>query len=272
SERAVLAEYPSPAVFTAVVVASAMFGLAIGSFLNVVIHRVPLGQSIVTPASACPGCGTPILARDNIPVASWLILRGHCRGCQAPISARYPAVEALTAALFALTAVRFGPSWSLPAELAFVAGLVALAAVDLERFLLPRAIVYPVSGLVAAGLIAAAAIEGQWGRLGIAVACGAGAFAFFFAINWIRPAWLGFGDVRLAGLLGLALGWMGPWYVVVGLMAANLAGAVLGIGLMAAGKATRTSALPYGVFLAAGSVFALLVGGSIIGWYGHHLV
>ncbi len=259
-------------MFTVVVLACALGGLAVGSFLNVVIYRVPIGKSIVTPPSACPGCGAPVAPQDNIPVVSWLLLRRRCRNCRAPISARYPAVEALTAILFTLLAVRFGASWSLPAEIAFVGGLIALAAVDFERYLLPRAILYPTLAMVAVGLVAAAAVTDEWRRLGVAVLCAAGAFGFFFAIHFLRPAWLGFGDVRLAALLGLALGWMGPWYLVIGFMIANLVGAAVGIGLILAGKATRSTALPYGVFLAAGAILALLVGGPIISWYSHHLV
>jgi leader peptidase (prepilin peptidase)/N-methyltransferase len=259
-------------VFTLVVIASTLGGLMIGSFLNVVIYRVPIGMSVVSPPSACPGCGIQVAPWDNVPVLSWLVVRGRCRHCGAPISSRYPIIEGLTAVLFALTAVRLGPSWSLPGEVVFVAGAVALAAVDLERYLLPRAILYPALALVAAALLGAAAATGQWHRLGIAGACAAVAFAFFYAINFLRPAWLGFGDVRLAALLGLALGWMGPWYLVIGFMAANLAGAAVGIGLMARGKASCTTALPYGVFLGGGSVFALLAGAPIITWYSQHFV
>jgi leader peptidase (prepilin peptidase)/N-methyltransferase len=259
-------------VFTLVVVASGLFGLTIGSFLNVVIYRVPVGKSIVRPPSACGSCGTELAVRDNIPLLSWLFLRGRCRYCQAIISPRYPIVEALTAVLFTLTAVRFGASWTLPAELAFVAALIALAAVDLERYLLPRAILYPSGALVVIGLLVAAAATDRWGRLGVAALCGLGAFALFFAIHFAKPAWLGFGDVRLAALLGLGLGWIGPWYLFIGFMAANLAGALLGVGLMVVGRASRTTALPYGVFLGAGSVFSVLVGAPIIAWYSHHLV
>jgi leader peptidase (prepilin peptidase)/N-methyltransferase len=258
-------------MFTLVVVISGLVGLAVGSFLNVVIYRVPIGKSIVTPPSACPGCHTPVAPRDNIPVLSWVLLRGKCRYCQAPISIRYPIVEALTGLAFAITAVRFGPSSSLPAELIFVAGLIALAAVDLERYLLPRAILYPTLVLVASALFLTAAVTGQWRRLAIAAVCGVGSFVTFFLIHFAKPAWLGFGDVRLAGLLGLALGWMGPWYLLIGFMAANLLGAAVGIGLIVANKARRTTPLPYGVFLAAGSLFALWLGASIISWYSHHL-
>jgi leader peptidase (prepilin peptidase)/N-methyltransferase len=116
-----------------------------------------------------------------------------------------------------------------------------------------------------------AAFSGQWRRLVTALLCGVGAFAFYYAINFIRPGWLGFGDVRLAALLGLALGWMGPWYLFIGFMAANLLGAAVGIGLIVANKARRTTPLPYGVFLAAGSLFALWFGAGIISWYSHHV-
>jgi leader peptidase (prepilin peptidase)/N-methyltransferase len=180
-------------------------------------------------------------------------------------------IEALTATLFALTAVRFGASWSLPAELLFVAGIIALAAVDLERYLLPRAILYPTLALVAAALGIAAVVTDHWGRLGVALACSAAIFALFFLLHFARPGWLGFGDVRLAALLGLALGWMGPWYLVLGLIAANLAGAAVGIALMMKGEASATTRLPYGLFLGAGCVSALLVGAPIINWYSGHL-
>lgn len=255
-----------------VIFACTLAGLAIGSFLNVVIYRVPAGMSVVSPPSACPSCGTPVAPRDNIPVLSWLLLRGRCRNCSNPISVRYPIIEGLTAVVFALIAVRLGSTWTLLPELAFAGGLIALAAVDMERYLLPRAIVYPTSVLVAVGLIVAAGLEDRWSHLGEAVACGAVAFAIFFTINFVRPAWMGFGDVRLAGLMGLALGWLGAWYLLVGFLVANLAGAVLGVALMSLGRANRRTPLPYGVFLAAGSILAILVGGPIIHWYHAHLV
>jgi leader peptidase (prepilin peptidase)/N-methyltransferase len=242
----------------------ALFGLTVGSFLNVVVHRVPQHRSVVSPPSACPGCGTVLAGRDLVPVVSWLALRGRCRSCHAPVSARYPLVEALTAGLWLAVALRFGVSWTLPAELVFVSGLVALAAVDLEHYLLPKAVVYPTLALVGAGLVAAAAATGRWERLGVAAACGVAAFLVLFAIHASNPAWMGFGDVRLAGVLGVALGWIGPWYPVVGFMAANLLGAAVGVVLVAAGRAGRKTALPYGVFLAAGSVVAILSGAPIV--------
>jgi leader peptidase (prepilin peptidase)/N-methyltransferase len=262
----------APDVFSLVVAASAIVGLAVGSFLNVVICRVPDGRSVLRPRSACPACGALVSAYDNIPIVSWFVLRGRCRSCAAPISARYPFVEALTAVLFGLIAAREGASTTLPAELVFTAGIIALGAIDLEHYLLPRRVVYPTLALVVVGIVAAASAGGQWHRLWIAAAWGAGAFAAFAALHISKPEWLGFGDVRLAGLLGVALGWVGSWYPVLALVAANLAGAVVGVAMLAMGRATRRSPLPYGVFLAGGSVFSLLTGATIIGWYAQHFV
>ncbi|NEA51975.1 A24 family peptidase [Streptomyces sp. SID10815] len=244
-----------------------LLGLAVGSFLNVAVSRIPAGRSVVRPRSACPRCATPIAARDNIPIVSWLLLGRRCRACRVAIPARYPLVEALTAILFSAEALRFGRSAALPAELVFTAGLLALAACDAEHFLLPRQLIYPTLGLTAACLLAAAAATGQWPRLGVTAACGVGAFAVFFALHWVRPAWLGFGDVRLAGLLGTGLGWLGPSYLVLALLAGSFVGLLVGIALMAAGRATRHTRLPFGVFLAAGAIAALLVGAPVVHWY-----
>ncbi|MFG2621183.1 prepilin peptidase [Streptomyces sp. NPDC048507] len=252
---------------TALVVIIGLLGLAVGSFLNVAVSRVPAGRSVVRPRSACPQCAAPIAARDNVPLVSWLLLGGRCRACRVPIPARYPLLEALTAALFAAEALHFGRSEALPAVLVFTAGLLALAACDAEQFLLPRRLVYPTLALTAACLLAAAAATGQWYRLGVTAACGAGGFAVFFALHWVRPAWLGFGDVRLAGLLGTGLGWFGPWYLVLALVAGSFAGLLVGVALMAAGRATRHTRLPFGLFLAAGSIAALLAGAPVVHWY-----
>jgi leader peptidase (prepilin peptidase)/N-methyltransferase len=241
-------------------VASTLFGLAIGSFLNVVVHRVPLGHSLSRPPSACPSCATPISARDNIPVLSWLVLRGRCRRCGSAISVRYPMVEATTAVLFVAVALRFGWSWTTPAVDAFTAGLLALACIDLEKYLLPKRVVYPT--LVASGVfLAVGTVWGhEWRRLGVAALCGAVAFGVFFLLNLVNPKWLGFGDVRLAGVIGLVLGWLGLPYVLVGLLAANLAGVVVAGILISSGRMKRSTPMPYGVFLSAGAVLAVLAG------------
>lgn len=241
-----------------------LFGLAIGSFLNVVIYRVPRHESIVTPRSACPICRAPILERDNIPVLSWLLLKGHCRNCQSPISARYPLVELACAGLFAGAAARLGFNWDLPAFLVLFAALLALACIDLELMLLPKLIVYPALGLVAALLLLAAAMTGEWHRLLLAILYSLGWFIAFFALNLLSPRYLGFGDVRLAPVLGLALGWLGWKYVVLGFFSANFIGAAIGVFLIATKRMSRNQQVPYGVFLALGTVFAVTVGPSII--------
>lgn len=245
----------------------ALLGLAVGSFLNVVIYRVPRGESIVTPRSHCPSCGAPIKERDNVPVVSWLILRGRCRNCQARISPRYLVVELLTGALFAGAAARVGYDWDLPAFLALLAGLLALSCIDVERMTLPKKVVYPSLALVAAFLLVAAGVYGEWHRLLVAVACAAVWFVLFFLINLASPRALGFGDVRLAPMLGLALGWLGVSYVVLGFFAANLIGAVIGVVLIALKRVRRDQPVPYGVFLALGAGLALYAGPELIGWF-----
>ncbi|MGO9855011.1 MAG: prepilin peptidase [Acidimicrobiales bacterium] len=241
-----------------------LLGLAVGSFLNVVIYRVPRGESIVSPRSACPTCGAPIRERDNVPVVSWLLLRGRCRDCKAPISPRYPLIELVCAGLFAGTAARFGHQWDLPAYLVLFAGLLALSCIDIEQLLLPKKIVYPLTGLVTALLLLAAAATGEWHAFATAVYCALGWFAVFFALNFISPRILGFGDVRLSLVLGVALGWLGVWYVLLGFFAANLIGAVIGLALIATKHMSRNDRIPYGVFLALGCAVAVFAGPEIL--------
>ncbi|HEV3213458.1 MAG TPA: prepilin peptidase [Acidimicrobiales bacterium] len=237
----------------------ALLGLAVGSFLNVVIYRVPRDESIVSPGSACPDCGTPILNRDNVPVISWLALRGRCRSCGRPISVRYPVVEATTSLLFLGAALRYGYDAALPALLVLLAGLFALACIDLELRLLPRKIVYPLLGMVAVLLLAAAIGTGDYRPLWIAAACSVGWFLVFYAINRLDQRLLGFGDVRLALVLGLGLGWLGVTTVLLGFFAANVLGAVVGLTLIAAKRMRRDQPIPYGVFLAIGAALAIFV-------------
>jgi leader peptidase (prepilin peptidase)/N-methyltransferase len=242
----------------------AIFGLEIGSFLNVVIYRVPRHESIVSPRSACPVCAAPIRNRDNIPVISWIVLRGHCRDCHAPISARYPLVELACSGLFAGAAARLGFNWDLPAFLALLAGLLALSLIDMEHLLLPKVVVYPTLVFVAAFLTLASVMTGDWHRLFIAALCAIAWFVVFFLLNFASPRLLGFGDVRLAPVIGLGLGWLGLRYVVLGFFAANLIGAVIGVTLILTKRMRRDQQIPYGIFLALGAAFAIYAGPEIL--------
>jgi len=248
----------------------AVLGLAVGSFLNVVIYRVPRNESVMSPRSSCPSCGAPIRVRDNIPVVSWLLLKGRCRDCHAPISARYPLVELACAGLFAGTAARFGYRWDLPAYLVFFAGLLALSCIDVERLRLPKKIVYPLTILVTALLLMAAAVTGAWHDFAIGVACALGWFVVFFAMNLISSRLLGFGDVRLSLVLGMALGWLGIGYVLLGFFAANLIGAIVGITLIATKHMGRSDRIPYGVFLALGCAVAVFAGPELLRPFTNH--
>jgi leader peptidase (prepilin peptidase)/N-methyltransferase len=242
----------------------ALLGLLIGSFLNVVIYRVPRHESVVSPPSACPTCGAQIGPRDNVPVVSWLLLRGRCRHCHSPISWRYPVVELATAGLFAGVAGRLGYNWAVPAYLALFAGLLALSIIDVEHMLLPKAIVYPLLFMVAALLLMAAIATSEWHSLLVGALCGAGWFMLFFALNAVSPRYLGFGDVRLAPVLGLGLGWLGVGYVILGFFAANLIGAVIGVVLIATKRISRQQQVPYGIFLALGTAVAFFWGPELL--------
>ena len=245
------------------VVGAALYGLAIGSFLNVVIYRVPAGKSVVRPPSACPVCHQPIAGRDNVPVLSWLILRGRCRSCSTPIPIRYPLVELLTGGVWVAVALRFGWSWTLPAELVFVTGLIALSFIDYDHLKLPRVVVWPLGLAVAALLLLATVVQGSWHRLAVAMACAATEFALLWIINFVSPRALGFGDVRLGPVLALALGWLGWRYAFWGFFGANLIGAVVGVVLMAARRVERRTPIPFGVFLSVGAFLALFLAGAI---------
>jgi leader peptidase (prepilin peptidase)/N-methyltransferase len=245
-----------------VVIASVM-GLNIGSFLNVVIDRVPKHESIVRPRSRCPQCRTEIASRDNIPIISWLVLHGRCRSCELKISVQYPLVEIGTAVLFGTTAAHFGPSWNLAVFLVLFIGLIPLMVIDFEKHLIPSRILYPTLIVDAAVLIADAIAHRSWRELFIAAAAGAIWFVIFFLINWLRPDALGFGDVRLVGLIGLCLGWLGVTTVFVGFFAADLLGIAIGVALIAAKRADRKTHVPLGVFLGIGAIFAMFVGPSI---------
>ena len=241
------------------IAATGLIGALIGSFLNVVAHRLPRSESLVRPGSHCPACGAPVRPYDNIPLLSWLMLRGRCRSCQARISARYPLVELLTAMAFAAVVAVNGFDEDLLLELPLVAALIALAAIDYDHRLLPNRIVYP---LAAWGLIATLLVDR--GDLVENVIAGAAAFTFLLLAVLAYPRGMGMGDVKLAGAMGLYLGLS----IIPALLTAFLSGAVIGLVIIAReGPAGRKKAVPFGVFLALGGIVALLAGPELIDLY-----
>lgn len=239
-----------------------VFGLMVGSFLNVVIHRWPRGESVVSPGSRCGACGTPIRWYDNVPVVSYLALGARCRACAAPIGVRYVVVELVTGALFALAAIELTPGPLLAVRVLFTAALVALFAIDLEHQLLPDVITLPG---IALGLVAA-----WWlppGPLSSAAGAALGA-GVLWGIRWF---WLrlrgeegmGLGDVKMLAMVGAVLGWPHVWLT---LLLASVVGAVVGIALSVSGGSWKTR-LPFGTFLAAAALASSYWGEPLIDWY-----
>jgi leader peptidase (prepilin peptidase)/N-methyltransferase len=251
----------------ALCVLTAVLGLAVGSFLNVVVWRVPRGESIVSPPSHCPVCDHPVRPRDNVPVLSWLLLRGRCRDCGNPISVRYPLVELGTSAVFVVLTVRIGFSAELPAYLYLGSIGVALALIDIDVKRLPNVIVLP-SYVVSAVLLGAAAlVEQQWDNLLRAGLAMVALYTFYFVLALVYPRGMGFGDVKLAGVLGIYLGWLGWAEVVTGGFLGFLFGGVVGGALMLARRAGRRSMIPFGPFMLAGALVAILWGGALADLY-----
>lgn len=253
------------------VLAVGISGLLAGSFLNVVVHRVPRGESVVHPPSACPECGSFIAWYDNIPVLSWLVLRARCRPCGARISARYPIVEAGTGAAFASVAAAavYGglAAWAVPAFLYAAAISVALALIDVDVHRLPDAIVLPSYPVMLALLAVASGGTGDWWALVRAVVGGAAGFAFYFLLAFVYPAGMGFGDVKLAGILGMLLGWLGWAELVVGGFLGFLLGGVAGLVLILTRLATRRSMIPFGPYMLLGTWLAVALADPVARWY-----
>ena len=249
----------------------ALLGLAVGSFLNVVIYRVPRDESLVRPGSHCPQCGAAIRNRHNIPVLGWLLLRGKCADCGDRISVRYPLVEAGTAALFVAVTARFGFSWELPAYLYLAAVAIALAMIDLDVMRLPDKIVLP-SYAVALVLLAPAVIaDRSWAGAARGLIAAVLLYAFYWFLA-VLPGGMGGGDVKLAPLLGLYLGWLGWGPVAVGAFAGFLLGGVFGALLMGLKLATRKSRIPFGPYMLAGAFLAVFAAAPIASWYSALLV
>lgn len=242
------------------IVAVALLGLAIGSFLNVVVYRVPNGLSLLTPASYCPSCAHPIRNRHNIPVLGWIALKGRCVDCQARISVRYPLVELGTAVLFVAATVRLSAVNrlpALPAYLYFVAIGIALALIDVACRRLPNVIVLPSYPVVLVLLLAATAWQHDWSALLRALIGMAALFGFYFLLAMVNPAGMGFGDVKLAGVLGAVLAYLSYSTLLVGAFAAFLVAAVVGAILIGSRRSTRKTSIPFGPYMIIGAVLAI---------------
>ena len=236
-------------------------GLALGSFLNVVASRLPSGVSIVHPPSACEACGAPIRRRDNVPLLSYLLLGGRCRECRSPIGWRHPAVEAATGLTLAACMLAFGVSFRAAAAAVFCAALVVVTATDLERRIVPNRVVLPATGVVLA-LQLAGRPSVEWPLAGI------GAAGFLLAAALAYPGGMGMGDVKLALLMGVALGRTVPVALMLGMVAALVPAVVM---FARHGRAARKSAIPFAPFLALGSLVALFAGGPLLDAYLHTL-
>ena len=241
-------------------VMSALGGLALGSFSNVVAHRLPRQESLVSPGSHCPGCGAAVRPYDNVPVLSWLLLRGRCRDCATPISVRYPAVEALTAALCVAVVAVGGSAARIALGVVLVIGLVPIALIDYDHRIIPNRILLVLS-VVAVAVGTALDPGGEPERL----IAGLGAGGFFLAFALAYPRGMGMGDVKLAGVLGLFLGRS----VAVAILAAVILGVVVGIvlGARVGAERARRTRVPFGPMLAAGGVLAVLAGPDLVHWY-----
>lgn len=245
-------------------VAAGLTGLVVGSFLNVLVHRLPRGESIVSPPSHCPRCGAPVRPLQNVPVVSWLVLRGKCAECRAPISIRYPTVELANGLLWVAAALA-GRDWGAIASGCFLcSACLALLAIDAEFQLLPDRITLPG---IAVGILLAflSPSRSPWSAVAGAAVGAFGLWLVAFVYERIAGhEGMGFGDVKMLGMIGAFLG---PWGVLVTILIASLSGSVVGIALIAAGAGTRKLRLPFGVFLAVGAVVAWFFGEGLVARY-----
>jgi leader peptidase (prepilin peptidase)/N-methyltransferase len=242
---------------------AAVLGLCIGSFLNVCIHRLPKNESLVRPPSRCPKCGDSLRWYHNLPVLSWIALGGRCAGCRAPISARYPAVELLTAGLWVVLAAVTPVGWLLASRLVLGTALIVLFMIDLEHHILPNSITLP--GIIVGFAFSLVTHPGPLDAfLGILVGGGVlyGIALAYFLIR--KEEGMGMGDVKMLAMIGAFLGWRA---VLVTLVLSSFAGALIGVGLMALRRGSMRYALPFGTFLSIGALVAMLTGEELVRWY-----
>jgi leader peptidase (prepilin peptidase)/N-methyltransferase len=248
---------------TVAVAVAGLVGLPLGSFAGVVADRVPRGESVVQPASRCTNCGRMLGVLDNVPVISYVLLRGRCRACRTKIPARDLTIEITTALALALVAWRLPTVWAVPSYGVLLVGLAALSAIDFEHQRLPTAVLYWTVAVAGPLLVLASALSNRWDSL-IPAAIGAAAcFLVFLGIWFVAPRGMGFGDVRLAGLCGGWLGWLGASVIPVGILAGFLLAGVPAIVMLATGKANRKTKLAFGPYLVLGTVVGICFGRTI---------
>ena len=251
----------------AVALGCGLLGLIFGSFANVVIHRVPAGESLSSPPSTCPSCGNRIRAYDNIPVVSWLVLRGKCRHCDQRISPRYPLVELSMGLIFAAVGARVGLNWTLAGFLLFAWLLVVVAVIDAYTRKIPNRLTYPLTPALLVLMVVAAFLNGEPSQALAAILGGVGGFIGLLLLALIQPKGMGMGDVKLAGFIGIGLGYLGWGYVVLGLFGGFLLGGVISILLLVTRSRGRRDMIPFGPYLSAGAIIALLFGEPMIAAY-----
>ena len=253
-------EAPSPALEATFVT---LLGLFLGSFMNVCIYRLPRGKSPVRPRSGCPNCGHMLAWFENVPVLSYLVLRGKCRSCGTRISPMYPIIESITGAMFLAAYLWYGPGALLAVRLLFGCAMIVLFVIDLQHKILPNVITLP--GIVAGFLLSEVAGPG-WRSSLIGIAIGAGSlFAIAEVYYRVRhEEGLGMGDVKMLGMIGAFLGWQ---LVLVTLVLSSIAGSIVGVVVLVARRESLKYALPFGTFLAVAAMVAAVAGDSLISWY-----
>jgi leader peptidase (prepilin peptidase)/N-methyltransferase len=242
---------------------AAVLGVCVGSFLNVCIYRLPLGQSLASPPSRCPSCGRGLRWYHNVPIVSWIMLRGRCAHCQAPISIQYPVIELVTALIWVLIVWMTPIGWLLASRLVLATALIVLFTIDLEHQLLPNRITLP--GILAGFAFSFVAPPGPVDSL-LGIVLGGGVLYGIAAAYYLvrKEEGMGMGDVKMLAMVGAFLGWKA---VLLTLVLSSFAGAVIGMAMMALHRGTLRYALPFGTFLAVGTLIAMLFGERMIAWY-----